>query len=171
MNKSGFKKRSQAWSATLPKFGGETYILAIPIKLREGNVEWLYSPAVAEIVQVVAYIGEQKVQFIPVPDARSTGNTQHSGCSWVVYKLRLNPEWFGKELQFVVQAFLPENVEPHVEAWVVERWWKEELGRSATVIMAMHRREEGFARLCRFADFNLWGIPPKKEDGMSKVSR
>jgi hypothetical protein len=121
----GFKKQSQAWTATLPKLDGETHILAIPIKLREGNVEWLYSPTVAEIVQVVAYIGEQKVQFIPVPDARQYGNTQHSGCSWVVYKLRLNPAWSSKQLQFVVQAYLPESVEPHVEAWVVERWWKE----------------------------------------------
>jgi hypothetical protein len=76
-------------------------------------------------VQVVAYIGEQKVQLIPVPDARQYGNTQNKGCSWVVYKLRLNPEWSGRQLQFVVQAYLPENVESHVEAWVVERWWKE----------------------------------------------
>jgi len=123
--KQGFRKQSQAWTATLPKLDGESHLLAIPIKLREGDFEWLYSPAVAEIVQVVAYIGEQKVQLIPVPDARQYGNTQKMGCSWVVYKLRLNPEWSGKQLQFVVQAYLPENVEPHVEAWVVERWWKE----------------------------------------------
>jgi len=123
--KKGFKKRSQAWMATLPKLDGETHILAIPITLREGNSEWLYSPAVAEIVQVVAYIGEQKVQLIPVPDARQYGNTQNKGCSWVVYKLRLNPEWSGKQLQFVVKCYLPEDVESRVEAWVVERWWKE----------------------------------------------
>jgi hypothetical protein len=123
--KQDFKKRSQAWTAALPKLDGETHILAVPIKLHEGNVEWLYSPAVAEIVQVVAYIGEQKVQLIPVPDARQYGNTQKMGCSWVVYKLRLNPAWSGKKLQFVVQAYLPENVEPQVEAWVVQRWWKE----------------------------------------------
>jgi hypothetical protein len=122
--KQGFKKQSQAWTATLPTLDGGTHILAIPIKLREGDVEWLYSPAVAEIVQVVAYIGEQKVQLIPVPDARQYGNTQNMGCSWVVYKLRLNPQWSGKQLQFVVRAYLPENVEPQVEAWVVERWWK-----------------------------------------------
>ena len=123
--KQGFKKQAQAWTATLPTLDGETHILAIPIKLRQGYFEWFYSPAVAEIVQVVAYIGEQKVQLIPVPDARQYGNTQKMGCSWVVYKLRLNPAWSGKQLQFVVQAYLPESVEPRVEAWVVERWWKE----------------------------------------------
>jgi hypothetical protein len=123
--KKGFTKRSQAWTATLPKLDGKTHILAIPITLREGDFEWLYAPAVAEIVQVVAYIGEQKVQLIPLPDARQYGNTQNKGCSWVVYKSRLNPEWSGKKLEFVVQTYLPEDVESHVEAWVVERWWKE----------------------------------------------
>lgn len=123
--KKGFKKRSQAWTATLPRLDGDTHILAIPIRLRQGDFEWLYAPVVVEIVQVVATIGEQKVPLIPVPDARQYGNTQSKGCSWVLYKLRLNPEWSGKELRFAVQAYLPENVEWLTEAWVVKRWWKE----------------------------------------------
>lgn len=123
--KRGFKKQSRARTAALPAWKDGTYMLAIPITLREQGFEWLYSPAVAEIVQVVAYIGDQKVQLIPVPDARQYGNTQHRGCSWVVYKLRLSPQWSGKRLSFVVQAYVPETVEWNVEAWVVERWWKE----------------------------------------------
>jgi hypothetical protein len=121
----GFKKKSQAWASTLPGLEGGTHILAISVRLREGGAEWLYSPGVVEIAQVVTHVGGHKVQLIPVPDARQYGNTQKMGCSWVVYKLRLNPEWSGKSLQFAVHAYLPETVEAQVEAWVVERWWEE----------------------------------------------
>ena len=119
----GFRRTSQAWASTLPGHTEGTHILAISIRLREGSFEWRYSPGVVEIVQVVTHIGEHKVQMIPVPDARQYGNTQKMGCSWVVYKLRLNPEWAGKNLAFAVHSFLPAGVEANVEAWVVEQWW------------------------------------------------
>ena len=108
----------------MPHFVGGTHILAISIRLRQAGVEWRYSPGVVEIVQVVARIGEHKVQMISVPDARQYGNTQKMGCSWVVYKLRSNPQWAGENLQFTVQSYLPESVEAKVEAWVVEQWWE-----------------------------------------------
>jgi hypothetical protein len=123
--KQGFKKKFQAWATTLPTIEGGQHILAIAVRLREGGVEWRYSPVVVEIVQVVAHIGEQKVQLLPIPDARQYGNTQKTGCSWVVYKLRLNQNWSEKRLQFAVHAYLPEKVEAQVEAWVVQRWWEE----------------------------------------------
>jgi hypothetical protein len=123
--RQGFKKKFQAWTSTLPKLEGGQHILAIALRLREGGVEWLYAPVVVEIVQVVTHIGEQKVQLVPVPNARQYGNTQYRGCSWVVYKLRLNSQWSGKRLQFAVHAYLPENVEAKVEAWVVQQWWEE----------------------------------------------
>jgi hypothetical protein len=121
----GFKRKSQAWSAALPDLASGPHVLAIVARLRESGLEWRYSPGVVEIVQVVARIGEQSVPLIPVPDARQYGNTQKMGCSWVVYKLRLNREWSGKRLQFALQACLPESVEAQVEAWVVRRWWEE----------------------------------------------
>jgi hypothetical protein len=121
----GFQMQSQAWSATLPDLGGLTHLLAISITLREGDHEWRYSPAVAEIIQVVAFLGDLKLQLIPVPDARQFGNTQKAGCSWVVYKQRLDPDWSGRKLQFAVKAYLPRNVQPQVEVWTVRHWWKE----------------------------------------------
>jgi hypothetical protein len=121
----GHRKKVQAWASTLPRLEGEQPILAIAVRLREGKVEWRYSPVVAEIVQVVCHIGEQKAQLIPVPDARQYGNTQKAGCSWVVYKVRLNPQWSQKRLQFAVHAYVPEGVEADVEAWVVKQWWEE----------------------------------------------
>ncbi|HXW13100.1 MAG TPA: hypothetical protein VEN79_01195, partial [Terriglobia bacterium] len=96
--RQGFKKKSQAWESMLPQLEGGAHILAISVRLREGGVEWHYSPGVVEIAQVVTHIGGHKIQLIPVPDARQYGNTQKMGCSWVVYKVPLNPEWSGKSL-------------------------------------------------------------------------
>jgi hypothetical protein len=121
----GFKKKSQAWTTTLPKLGSGPQILAIAVRLREGGIEWRYSPVVVEIVQVVAHIDERLVQLNPVPDARQYGNTQKMGCSWVLYKLRLNSQSSGKRVQFAVHAYLPENVEAEVEAWLVQQSWEE----------------------------------------------
>ena len=118
----------------LPAFDARTHWLAISITLREGGAEWRYSPSVVEIAQVVTHINDHKVQLIPVPDARQYGNTQKMGCSWVVYKLRLKPEWSGKSLQFAVDAYLPDSVEAQVEAWVVKEWWQVSARPLATAI-------------------------------------
>ena len=123
--KEGKRKKEFAFAGTLPPLEGDASILAIPIRLRRGKAEWRYSPAVVEIVQVVARIGKQKIWLIPVPDARQYGNTQHAGCSWVLYKVRLGPQHSHQQLQFSVQAYLPEDVEPQIEGWVVKQWWKE----------------------------------------------
>ena len=121
----GLKKKLQTWTTELPSLDGGPHILAIPVNLKEAGAEWRHAPTVVEIVQVVARIGEQRIQMIPVPDARQFGNTQNAGCSWVVYKFRLNPRWSGKQLQFAVAAYLPEGVEAVAESWVVQQWWEE----------------------------------------------
>ena len=125
--REGERKKAAAFASTLPSLDGDQRILAIAVRLRKEEAEWRYSPAVAEIVQVVARVGEQKVQLVPVPDARQYGNTQKAGCSWVVYKMRLNRQWSGERLQFAVHAFLPEDVQPQLEAWVVTQWWEENM--------------------------------------------
>jgi len=123
--KRGLKHKTQAWTSTLPKFEGGQYILAVTVRLREGSNEWRYSPAVVDIVQVVALVGGHAIRLIPVPDSRQFGNTQGMGCSWIVYKVRLNPEWAEKTLQFAVHCYLPPKVEARIEGWVVRRWWEE----------------------------------------------
>jgi hypothetical protein len=117
----GLKKKLQTWTTELPSLDGGPHILAIPVNLKEAGAEWRHAPTVVEIVQVVARIGEQRIQMIPVPDARQFGNTQNAGCSWVVYKFRLNPRWSGKQLQFAVAAYLPEGVEAVARAAMVGR--------------------------------------------------
>jgi hypothetical protein len=52
-------------------------------------------------------------------------NPQSYGCSWLVCKARLTPEWSRKKIRFAVHANLPDDVEARVEGWVVQRWWEE----------------------------------------------
>ena len=121
----GFTSRAYAFCSTLPALEGPQAILAVAIRLRQGEAEWRYSPVVAEIAQARVRIGDQNVQLVPVPDGRQFGNTQKAGCSWVVYKMRLSPNWSHRPVQLAVHAWLPPGVEAHVSAWVVQRWWRE----------------------------------------------
>jgi hypothetical protein len=111
--------------AKLPSLEGDQAILAIPVGLRKGDAECRYSPAVVEIVQAIAHIDGQFIQLVAVPDARQFGNTQKAGCSWVLYKVRLNQKWSYKNLKLALHCYLPENVEVQINAWVVKRWWME----------------------------------------------
>jgi len=129
--KEGQRKSTYTFACRLPSLEGDPPILAVAVRLSKGGAEWRYSPAVVEIVQVVARADGQRIQFIPVPDARQYGNTQKAGSSWVVYKTRLNRHWSQKELRFAVHAYLPERVEPQIDAWVVKQWWKEKARPSA----------------------------------------
>ena len=123
--KKEYRKRSYAFETILPPLAGEPSILAVAVRLREGDAEWRYSPVVVDVVQVLGRIGEQPVQLIPVPDARQFGNTQKAGCSWVMYKTRISPQWSGQRLIIAVHAYLPTGVQAHIQAWVVKRWWEE----------------------------------------------
>ena len=94
-----------------------------PSGFGKNGAEWRYAPTVVEIVQVVARIGDRRIQMIPVPDARQFGNTQSAGCSWIVYKFRLGARHSEQKLQFAVSAYLPDGVEAVAEGWVVKEWW------------------------------------------------
>ena len=118
-------RKTSTYATTLPALDGDQPILAIVIRLRQGDAEWKYAPTVVQIVQVLARVGAQKVQLVPMPDGRQHGNTQSFGCSWLVYKVRLDPAWSHAPLRFSVHANLPAGVEAVVETWVVRRWWQE----------------------------------------------
>ena len=122
----GLKKKVYAFETTLPSLAGDQPILAVAVRLRKGDAEWRHAPTVVQIVQVLARIGDQNVQLIPVPDGRQFGNTQTAGCSWVLYKVRLNPQWSAPAAQARRPRLPPDGVEAQVEAWVVQRWWQDE---------------------------------------------
>jgi hypothetical protein len=63
--------------------------------------------------------------MIPVPDARRFGNTQHAGCSWVLYKIPLSSRHSEEPLEFAVHTYLPRGVTARVQAWIVDQWWHE----------------------------------------------
>ena len=113
------------FSSQLPHFAEGRSVLAIHVKLKRGEREYRYTPAVAEIVQLRARLGGHDIQLVPVPDARQYGNTQHAGCSWVVYKIPLSRAHSGQLLEFAVHSYLPEGVEAVTEAWLVKQWWEE----------------------------------------------
>ncbi|MBS0631625.1 MAG: hypothetical protein JSS11_06900 [Verrucomicrobia bacterium] len=120
-----FIKKTYTFETDLPALDGAQPILALVIRLRKGEEEWRYAPTVTQIVQTIVRVGDQHVQMTPVPDGRQHGNTQSYGCSWLVCKARLTPEWTRKKIRFAVHANLPEDVEARVEGWVVQRWWEE----------------------------------------------
>lgn len=121
----GLHQKTYAYHATFAALSGPQPILAVVIRLRQGDAEWKHAPTVVQIVQAVMRVGGQLVQLVPVPDGRQHGNTQSYGCSWLVWKVRLDPRWAGQPLQLAVHANLPADVEARVEAWVVKRWWQE----------------------------------------------
>jgi hypothetical protein len=122
----GLKKKTYAFETTLPSSAGGQPIFAVAVRLRQGDAEWRHAPTAVQLVQVLARIGDQNVQLVPVPDGRQFGNTQSSGSSWVLYKIRLNPQCSGKPLKLAIHACLPDGVEAHIEAWQVERWWQDQ---------------------------------------------
>ena len=123
--KEGKKRQAMAFSAQLPSLEGDPPILAVTVRLRKGGEEWRYSPVAAEIVQIVARIGSEHLVLIPMPDSRQFGNTQKAGCSWVVYKAQIRRQWSHGRLELAIHSYLPDGVEPQLEAWVVHQWWRE----------------------------------------------
>lgn len=122
----GKRKKVFPFTTTLVPLEGKHAVLAISIRLLAGMEDWRYAPSVAEIVQVVARLGNQTLHLIPVPDARQFGNTQSTGGSWVVYKSRLSLQANPSDFRFAVHCYLPEQVLPVIEGWLVNQWWEEQ---------------------------------------------
>jgi hypothetical protein len=125
----GFKKKSHAFAATLPSTSGkDPSMLAVVVRLRNGQAEWRDKMPLVRLVQAMARVDGQLVTMTPVPDSRQYGNTQGiEGCSWVVYKVRLSKAWSGKPLNVSVHAYLPDGVDAQVEGWAIKRWWREDV--------------------------------------------
>jgi hypothetical protein len=120
-----FEKKVYAFESAFPALDGDQPILAIAVCLRKGAEPWKYAPTVVQIVQALVRVGGRNVQLIPVPEGRQHGSTQSHGCSWVIWKVRLSPQWSREPFKIAVHANLPADVEARMEAWVVKRWWRE----------------------------------------------
>jgi hypothetical protein len=96
--------RFKCFTSRLPVLAPGRHVLAITVKLTQGESDYRYSP---------------------VPDARRYGHTQHAGCSWVLNKIPLAARHSEEILEFAVHAYLPDKVEARIEAWTVNQWWHE----------------------------------------------
>jgi hypothetical protein len=116
----------EIFSSRLPALPEGHSILAIQVELSQGGEEYRHTPGVAEIVIIRARIGDHDIQLTAVPSPRQYGNTQHAGCSWVVYKIALGQALSSQPIEFAVHSYLPDGVEATTKAWVVKQWWQED---------------------------------------------
>lgn len=113
------------FSSRLPRLPQGRSILAIHVRLTKDDEEYRYSLVVAEIIQIRARIGQHDIQLTAVPSPRQYGNTQHAGCSWVVYKIPLSQSLSEQPVEFAVHSYLPGGVKAMTDAWVTKQWWQE----------------------------------------------
>jgi len=123
--RAGMHLLKQCFTSRLPALAQGRHVLAITVKLKQGEDDYRYSPVVTEIVQIRGRVGGRDIQMIPVPDARRYGNTQHAGCSWVLNKIPLASRHSEELLEFAMYAYLPDKVKAIPEAWIVKQWWQE----------------------------------------------
>jgi len=116
----GYRKRVAAHRAKLPEFAGPQ-VLAFVLRLRKNDKWWRYQQP-ADLIQAKAMIGDQTIlHFETVPNFRQTGNNEW--CGWLVFRIRTNPGWSGKDVVLAISAYLPPEVEIQSEGWVVPQWW------------------------------------------------
>jgi hypothetical protein len=73
-------------------------------------------------MQLSAKVGDQVLHLEAVPSIRQTG---YQWAPWLVFKIRTNQAWSGKDFRVAINAYLPPEVECQDEGWVVPEWWME----------------------------------------------
>jgi hypothetical protein len=119
-------KGVEIFSSRLPELPEDRSILAIQVELSKDGEEYRHTLVVAEIIIIRARIGDHDIQLTAVPSPRQYGNTQHAGCSWIVYKLALGQSLSNQPIEFAVHSYLPDGVEATTKAWVVKQWWQQD---------------------------------------------
>jgi hypothetical protein len=113
----GYRKRILSHRVKLPEFRGP-HMLAFVLRFKKDGKSWRYQQ-LADLVQAQATIGDQPIiRFETVPNFR-----QIEWCPWLVFRIRTNPGWSGKDAVLAINAYLPPEVEVQCEGWVVPQWW------------------------------------------------
>ena len=113
-------KSVSAHRAKMPAFTGSN-VLAFVLRFKKNGKPWRYRQP-ADIVQAKAMIGDQLLlRFETVPNFRQTENNEW--CPWLVFRVRTNPGWSGKDVVFTTSAYLPPEVKIQLEGWIVPQWW------------------------------------------------
>ncbi len=127
----GYQKRIIARRAKLPDLEGRPHVLAIVLRLRKGGKWWRYRQP-ADLIQASAKVGNQILHLEAVPSFRQTENNQWA--PWLVFKIRTDPAWSGKDFRVAINAYLPPEVHCQDEGWVVPEWWMEKRTSWAQVL-------------------------------------
>jgi hypothetical protein len=116
----GYRKRVLGYRTKLREFTWP-HMLAFVLRLRKDGKWWRYQQP-ADLIQAKAMIGDQPIiRFDTVPNFRQTENNEW--CPWLVFRIRTNPAWSGKDAVLAISAYLPPEVEIQCEGWVVPQWW------------------------------------------------
>jgi hypothetical protein len=97
-------------------------VLALVLRLRKDGKWWRHRQP-ADLIQTFARVGDQALHLEAVPSFRQTGNNQWA--PWLVFKIRTNPAWSGKDFHVAFNAYLPPEVDCQDMGWVVPEWWME----------------------------------------------
>jgi len=116
----GYEKRIIARRAKMPDLQGHPHVLAIVLRLQKDGKRWRYRQP-ADLIQASAKIGDQVLHLEAVPSFRQTENNQWA--PWLVFKIRTNPAWSGKDFHVAINAYLPPEVDWQDEGWAVPEWW------------------------------------------------
>lgn len=121
----GFGKKRQRWiiarHAKLPDLEGRPHVLAIVLRLRKDG-KWWRNHQPADLIQVSAKVSDQVPYLEAVP---SFHKTDSQWAPWLVFKIRTNATWSGKDFRVAINAYLPPDVDCQDEGWVVPEWWME----------------------------------------------
>jgi hypothetical protein len=116
----GYRKRILSHRVKLPEFMGP-HVLAFVLRFKKDGKWWRYRQP-ADLVQAKAMIGDQPIiRFETVPNFRQTENNEW--CPWLVFRMRTNPGWSGKDAVLAINAYLPPEVGILCEGWMVPHWW------------------------------------------------
>jgi len=116
----GYRKRTISYRVKLPEFMGP-HMLAFVLRFKKDG-KWWRNRQPADLVQAKAMIGDQPIiEFETVPNFRQVDAFQWA--PWLVFRIRTNPAWPGKDVVLAITAYLPPEVEIQCEGWVVPQWW------------------------------------------------
>ncbi len=121
LESQGFRKRVNAHEATLPAYAGGRYHVALVDIFRKKGRYWRQSQ-MSSCVQAIAEVDGTVIEFTATPDFRQVGNNQWN--PWIVFSAPLPASFAGRQIQFGISSYLPEDVEMTTDLWVVKEWWR-----------------------------------------------